>query len=76
MSNNTQAVGSTDHPATASGSCCGSPARPADTTLPLTGETPTTSPCCGSTSAAQAAGSCCDASAKAAAISAGQGCCG
>ncbi|MFV2103732.1 hypothetical protein [Micromonospora sp. LOL_024] len=60
---------------TGSGSCCASPAEAADSVRPPAGETTTSSPCCGTAEAAQSAGSCCDAEAKADAIDAGQGCC-
>jgi hypothetical protein len=40
------------------------------------GATPATSSCCGTAEAAEAAGTCCDPSAKAEAVASGAGCCG
>ncbi|WP_243707446.1 hypothetical protein [Micromonospora sp. KC606] len=81
MSENTQTVdGFAGDPAalavTGSGSCCASSAQAVGSIPPPAGEAAIARPCCGTAEAAQAAGSCCGADAKADAIYAGQGCCG
>ncbi|MFF7295507.1 hypothetical protein [Streptomyces sp. NPDC008265] len=55
----------------AAGSCCGTaPAQPAPESVPVQ-----SSPCCGTSEAAEAAGACCDPQAKHEAAATGAGCC-
>ncbi|MFI1647279.1 hypothetical protein ACH4XT_10085 [Streptomyces avidinii] len=53
------------------GSCCGpTPAQPAAEVAPAQ-----SSPCCGTSEGAEAAGACCDPQAKSEAVAIGAGCC-
>ena len=54
--------------------CCGNPAQ-ATMTLPEPAHA-AASPCCGTATEAQEAGSCCGTTAKADAVASGAGCCG
>jgi hypothetical protein len=54
--------------------CCGNP--PQAGLVPPGPVTETAAPCCGSTTEARQAGSCCGPAAKREAVASGQGCCG
>ncbi|MDH2393999.1 hypothetical protein QCN29_35675 [Streptomyces sp. HNM0663] len=56
--------------AEAASSCCGAAPAPAAETAPAQ-----SSPCCGTSEGAEAAGGCCDPQAKREAVATGAGCC-